>query len=188
MGQIPGGLVHLISTVEDAQKLEVGNPEMLAYITQTTLSVDDTKAVIEALKARFPAIVGPDTRDICYATQNRQEAVRELAKVVDVILVIGSKNSSNSNRLSEIGQELGKPSYLLNDAGDLDPSWVAGVGAVGVTAGASAPEDLVQDLIDRLRQLAAVEVAFLPGIEENIRFRLPPELIDKESSAETEFA
>ena len=188
MGQIPGGLVHLISTVEDAEKLEVGNPEMLAYITQTTLSVDDTRAVIEALKARFPAIVGPDTRDICYATQNRQEAVRELAKVVDVILVIGAQNSSNSNRLREIGQELGKPSYLLADARDLDPSWVAGVGAVGVTAGASAPEDLVQDLIDRLRQIAAVEVAFLPGIEENIRFRLPPELIETESSAETEFA
>ena len=187
MGQIPGGRVHLISTVEDAQKLEIENPEMLAYITQTTLSVDDTRVVIDALKARFPAIVGPDTRDICYATQNRQEAVRELAKVVDAILVIGAQNSSNSKRLSEIGQELGKPSYLLADATDLNPDWVKDVKRVGITAGASAPEDLVQDLIDRLRELDEVEVAFLPGIEENIRFRLPPELIGQES-AEEEFA
>jgi 4-hydroxy-3-methylbut-2-enyl diphosphate reductase len=160
---------------------------MLAYITQTTLSVDDTRVVIDALKARFPSIVGPDTRDICYATQNRQEAVRELAKVVDVILVIGAQNSSNSKRLSEIGQELGKPSYLLADASDLNPEWVSGTERVGITAGASAPEDLVQDLIDRLRELSTVDVAFLPGIEENIRFRLPPELIGQERSQE-EFA
>ncbi len=177
MGQIPGK-VYLISEPGDVASLEVADPEMLAYITQTTLSVDDTKVVIDALKARFPAIVGPDTRDICYATQNRQQAVRDLAKVVDLILVVGAQNSSNSRRLAEIGQELGKPSYLIADAKSLDPEWLNGIGTIGLTAGASAPEDLVQDLIDRLRQLAEVEVSFLPGIEENIRFRLPRELAD----------
>jgi 4-hydroxy-3-methylbut-2-enyl diphosphate reductase len=177
IGQIPGK-VHLISTVEDAQNLEVANPDMLAYITQTTLSVDDTRVVIDALKERFPTIVGPDTRDICYATQNRQQAVRELAKVVDAILVVGAQNSSNSRRLAEIGQELGKPSYLIADSKALNPEWLNGIETVGITAGASAPEDLVQDLIDRLRQLSEVEVSFLPGIEENIRFRLPRELAD----------
>ena len=177
IGQIPGK-VYLISTVEDAATLQVTDPEKLAYITQTTLSVDDTKVVIDALKVRFPSIVGPDTRDICYATQNRQQAVRELAKVVDLILVVGAQNSSNSRRLAEIGQELGKPSYLIADAKALDPEWLNGVERIGITAGASAPEDLVQDLIDRLRQLSEVEVSFLPGIEENIRFRLPRELAD----------
>jgi 4-hydroxy-3-methylbut-2-en-1-yl diphosphate reductase len=175
MGQIPGR-VHLISTVDDVATLEVGNPEMLAYVTQTTLSIDDTRAVIDALKARFPSIVGPDTRDICYATQNRQHAVRELAKVVDLILVVGAHNSSNSNRLREIGEELGKPSYLIEDARALDPRWLQGVQAVGVTAGASAPEQLVEELVDRLRQLAPVELSVLPGIAENVRFRMPPEL------------
>jgi 4-hydroxy-3-methylbut-2-enyl diphosphate reductase len=175
MGQIPGR-VHLISTVDDVAKLTVGNPDMLAYVTQTTLSIDDTRAVIDALKARFPSIVGPDTRDICYATQNRQHAVRELAEVVDVILVVGAQNSSNSNRLREIGEELGKPSYLIADAQALDPAWIKGAGAVGVTAGASAPEELVDELVQRLRQLAAVELSVLPGIDENVRFRMPPEL------------
>ena len=183
MGQIPGK-VYLISEPEHVDTLEVSDPEMLAYITQTTLSVDDTKVVIDALKARFPAIVGPDTRDICYATQNRQQAVRELAKVVDLILVVGAQNSSNSRRLAEIGQELGKPSYLIADSKSLDPEWLNGIGTIGITAGASAPEDLVQDLIDRLRQLAPVEVSFLPGIEENIRFRLPRELADQAESVE----
>ncbi len=175
MGQIPGR-VHLISTVDDVATLKVGNPEMLAYVTQTTLSIDDTRAVIDALKARFPTIVGPDTRDICYATQNRQHAVRELAKVVDVILVVGAQNSSNSNRLREIGEELGKPSYLIADARALDPIWLTGAKAVGVTAGASAPEQLVDELVERLRQLAQVELSVLPGIDENVRFRMPPEL------------
>jgi 4-hydroxy-3-methylbut-2-enyl diphosphate reductase len=175
MGQIPGR-VHLISTVDDVASLKVGNPEMVAYVTQTTLSIDDTRAVIDALKARFPSIVGPDTRDICYATQNRQHAVRELAKVVDVILVVGAQNSSNSNRLREIGEELGKPSYLIADARALDPAWLQGAKAVGVTAGASAPEQLVDELVERLRQLAAVELSVLPGIDENVRFRMPPEL------------
>jgi 4-hydroxy-3-methylbut-2-enyl diphosphate reductase len=175
MGQIPGR-VHLISTVDEVAKLTVGNPDMLAYVTQTTLSIDDTRAVIDALTARFPSIVGPDTRDICYATQNRQHAVRELAEVVDVILVVGAQNSSNSNRLREIGEELGKPSYLIADAQALDPAWLKGASAVGVTAGASAPEELVDELVQRLRQLAAVELSVLPGIDENVRFRMPPEL------------
>jgi len=175
MGQIPGR-VHLISTVDDVATLKVGNPEMLSYVTQTTLSIDDTRAVIDALKARFPTIVGPDTRDICYATQNRQHAVRELAEVVDVILVVGAHNSSNSNRLREIGAELGKPSYLIEDARALDPAWVKNARAVGVTAGASAPEQLVEEVVDRLRQLAQVELSVLPGIDENVRFRMPPEL------------
>jgi 4-hydroxy-3-methylbut-2-enyl diphosphate reductase len=175
MGQIPGR-VHLISTVDDVAKLTVGNPDMLSYVTQTTLSIDDTRAVIDALKARFPSIVGPDTRDICYATQNRQHAVRELAKVVDLILVVGAHNSSNSNRLREIGEELGKPSYLIEDARALDTIWLKGVQAVGVTAGASAPEQLVEDVVEALRQLAPVELEVLPGIDENVRFRMPPEL------------
>jgi 4-hydroxy-3-methylbut-2-enyl diphosphate reductase len=175
MGQIPGR-VHLISRVEDVAKLEVGNPDMVAYVTQTTLSIDDTRAVIDALTARFPSIVGPDTRDICYATQNRQHAVRELAKVVDVILVVGAHNSSNSNRLREIGEELGKPSYLIEDAKALDLRWLKGVQAVGVTAGASAPEQLVEEVVEALRKLDPVELSVLPGIDENVRFRMPPEL------------
>jgi 4-hydroxy-3-methylbut-2-enyl diphosphate reductase len=175
MGQIPGR-VHLISTVDEVARLAVGNPDMLAYVTQTTLSIDDTRAVIDALTARFPSIVGPDTRDICYATQNRQHAVRELAKVVDVILVVGAHNSSNSNRLREIGEELGKPSYLIEDARALDTRWLKGVKAVGVTAGASAPEQLVEEVVETLRQLDQVELEVLPGIDENVRFRMPPEL------------
>lgn len=177
MGQIPGK-VHLISTLEDAAALQVGDPAMLAYVTQTTLSVDDTRVVIDALKERFPGIVGPDTKDICYATQNRQAAVRALAEVVDVILVVGSRNSSNSNRLREIGEELGKPSYLIDDARGLDPAWLAGVSSVGVTAGASAPESLVEELVDRLRGLGDLDLSVLPGMAENIRFRMPPELAD----------
>jgi len=172
MGRIPGG-VHLISEVEDVAKLEIKDPEKLAYITQTTLSVDDTKLVIDALKARFPNIVGPATKDICYATQNRQVAVRELAKHVDVVLVIGAHNSSNSNRLRERAEEVGVPAYLIEDAARLNVDWVKGKKAVGITAGASAPENLVQELIERLRQIEPVEVSVLPGVEENVHFRLP---------------
>lgn len=172
LGRIPG-IVHLISEVEDVAGLKVSNPEMLAYVTQTTLSVDDTKAVIDALKARFPHIVGPATKDICYATQNRQVAVRELAKHVDVVLVIGAHNSSNSNRLRERSEEVGIPSYLIEDATHLNPEWLIGKARVGITAGASAPEDLVQGLIERLRQIEPVEVSVLPGVEENVHFRLP---------------
>src|ERR1700681_4397434 len=148
MGRITGR-VHLISRPEEVAKLNVADPDKLAFITQTTLSVDDTRAVIEALKAVFPSIVGPDTKDICYATQNRQRAARELAKLVDVVLVVGAPNSSNSNRLREIAAESGVPSYLIEDARALDPHWLEGVSSVGITAGASAPEALVEELIAR---------------------------------------
>jgi 4-hydroxy-3-methylbut-2-enyl diphosphate reductase len=175
MGQVPGG-VHLISTAGDVDKLQVKDPEKLAYVTQTTLSVDDTREVIDALKRRFPAIVGPDTKDICYATQNRQRAVRELAEQVDMILVIGAPNSSNSNRLREIAEELGVPSHLIENAGQLDPKWLDGVKSVGVTAGASAPDVLVQEVVAKLQQLNQVQLSFMEGIAENVKFRLPPQL------------
>jgi len=177
IGQIPGK-VHLVQTVADVATLDVADPDKLSYITQTTLSVDDTRGIITALKDRFPSIVGPDVRDICYATQNRQTAVRELAKAVDMILVVGSKNSSNSNRLKEIGDELGKPAYLIDDAAALKAEWFAGIGSVGLTAGASAPELLVQGVIDGLRAFGEVEVATLDGVQENVRFRFPPQLAD----------
>jgi 4-hydroxy-3-methylbut-2-enyl diphosphate reductase len=182
IGQVPGK-VHLVQTVEDVALLEVADPKKLSYITQTTLSVDDTRVIIAALKDRFPEIVGPDVRDICYATQNRQFAVRELALAVDVILVVGSRNSSNSNRLREIGDELGKPSYLIDDADALDAAWFAGSGpgqtlTVGVTAGASAPEMLVQGVIEGLRRFGEVEVSTLPGVAEDVRFRFPAQLAD----------
>jgi 4-hydroxy-3-methylbut-2-enyl diphosphate reductase len=177
MGRI-NGKVHLISRAEEVAGLKVSNPHKLAFITQTTLSVDDTKAVIDALRQRFPDIVGPDTKDICYATQNRQRAVRELAQQVDVVLVVGAANSSNSNRLREIAAEQGVKAYLVADADALDPTWVRGAQAVGITAGASAPEELVQNLIARLKQLSNVECEKLPGITENVRFRMPPELAE----------
>jgi 4-hydroxy-3-methylbut-2-enyl diphosphate reductase len=177
MGRI-NGKVYLVATPADVAKLDVRDPGRLAYVTQTTLSVDDTRSVIEALKARFPAVVGPDTRDICYATQNRQRAVHDLAKLVDVILVVGAQNSSNSNRLREIAAEMGIRAYLIADASVLEPEWLNGAKAVGVTAGASAPEHLVQELVDRLRDLGATEVEILPGVDENVRFKMPPELAD----------
>lgn len=177
IGQI-SGTVHLVQTVADVATLRVTDPNRLAYVTQTTLSVDDTRHIITALKDRFPAIIGPDVRDICYATQNRQHAVRELASAVDMILVVGSKNSSNSNRLREIGEELGKPARLIDDAGDLRAEWLAGIATVGLTAGASAPETLVQGVIDGLRAFGEVDVSTLEGVRENVRFRFPAELAD----------
>jgi 4-hydroxy-3-methylbut-2-en-1-yl diphosphate reductase len=177
MGRI-NGRVHLISKPHEVARLEVADPDKLAFITQTTLSVDDTRSVIDALKARFPTIVGPDTKDICYATQNRQRAARELAEVVDVVLVVGAPNSSNSNRLREIAAEHGVPSYLIEDARALDTTWLQGAESVGITAGASAPDELVQDLIARLRELGEVELVRLPGVTENVRFRMPNELAD----------
>jgi 4-hydroxy-3-methylbut-2-en-1-yl diphosphate reductase len=177
MGRI-NGKVHLVATPADVAMLDVRDPAKLAFVTQTTLSVDDTRSVIEALRRRFPEIVGPDTRDICYATQNRQKAVRDLAKLVDVILVVGAENSSNSNRLRELAAEMGVKAYLIADASVLDPEWLNGAEAVGVTAGASAPEHLVQELVDRLRDLGADEVEILPGVDENVRFKMPPELAD----------
>jgi 4-hydroxy-3-methylbut-2-enyl diphosphate reductase len=177
MGRIDGK-VHLISKAEEVASLAVSDPTRLAYITQTTLSVDDTRAVIEALRARFPGIVGPDTKDICYATQNRQRAARELAQSVDVVLVVGAANSSNSNRLREIAAEQGIPAYLIADADALDPRWLEGATSVGITAGASAPAELVQELIDRLGTLGEVALETLPGITENVRFRMPSELVE----------
>jgi 4-hydroxy-3-methylbut-2-enyl diphosphate reductase len=177
IGQIDG-TVYLVQTVEDAHALSVQTPEKLSYITQTTLSVDDTRGIIAALKARFPEIVGPDVRDICYATQNRQEAVHHLAELVDLILVVGSKNSSNSNRLREIGAELGRPSYLIDDAAHLQASWFDGIRRVGLTAGASAPEVLVQGVIEGLRRFGKVEIELLAGTPEDVKFKLPAEVAD----------
>jgi 4-hydroxy-3-methylbut-2-enyl diphosphate reductase len=177
IGQIDGK-VYLVQTVEDAAALQVERPEKLSYITQTTLSVDDTRGIIQALQARFPSIVGPDVRDICYATQNRQEAVHHLAELVDLILVVGSKNSSNSNRLREIGAELGRPAYLIDDAAHLQASWFEGVLTVGLTAGASAPEVLVKGVIEGLRQFGRVEIELLAGTPEDVKFKLPAEVAD----------
>lgn len=168
--------VHLVEKLEDIGTLQVDNPERLAYVTQTTLSVDDTKAMIAALVARFPSIQGPDTRDICYATQNRQHAVRELAKKVDVLLVVGSKTSSNSNRLRDLGVECGIPSYLIDDALDIDPAWLVNVRQLGLTAGASAPELLVERVIAYLETLRPVKVEPFEVVREDVVFNLPPEV------------
>ena len=177
MGRIPGS-VYLVSSKEDVENLKVRNPDKLSYVTQTTLSVDDTREVIDALKKRFPRIVGPDVKDICYATQNRQSAVREIARNVDVLLVVGAQNSSNSNRLREIGTEMSIPSYLIDDAKALDIGWLKGAEAVGITAGASAPEALVQEVIERLGELGPIDVVEFDGIHENVQFKLPDELQD----------
>ena len=170
--------VHIVSTEADVAALEIPPQTPIAYVTQTTLSVDETRGVIAALRARFADIVGPDTSDICYATQHRQTAVRELCRLVDVLLVVGASNSSNSNRLREIGVEEGVPSYLIADSKALDLDWVQGAKVVGLTAGASAPEELVLDVIAALRQIEEVEVTQMNGTQEDIVFRLPPELRD----------
>jgi 4-hydroxy-3-methylbut-2-enyl diphosphate reductase len=176
LGQVPGP-VFLVSKEEDVEHLPIPRDTPVAYITQTTLSVDDTRHIIAALKRRFADLAGPEISDICYATQHRQAAVRELSKVADVIIVVGAKNSSNSNRLQEIGIEQGVPSYLIADAEELDPAWIRGAKVVGVTAGASAPEELVQGVVDALKELAPADVSELQGIQESdIEFRLPTEL------------
>ncbi|MCP5412158.1 MAG: 4-hydroxy-3-methylbut-2-enyl diphosphate reductase [Alphaproteobacteria bacterium] len=175
MGQV-GAPVHLVQDEEDVAALEIPLDTPVAYITQTTLSIDDTKGIIVALKKRFKDIVGPETSDICYATQNRQTAVRELAKIADVILVVGAANSSNSNRLREIGLEEGVPSYLINDGSELKPEWVQGKAIVGLTAGASAPEELVNHVIEALGAIETVAVETMDGKKEHIEFRLPAEL------------
>jgi 4-hydroxy-3-methylbut-2-enyl diphosphate reductase len=175
MGQIPSPVI-LVQNEAEVAALDLPDDKPVAYVTQTTLSVDDTQGIIAALQRRFTDIVGPETRDICYATQNRQSAVRELAAQVDVILVVGAKNSSNSNRLREIGEESGLPSYLIADGSELDPAWLRGLETVGITAGASAPEVLVDDVIAALRRLGPVDVSVLPGRQERIEFRLPAEL------------
>ena len=187
MGQVDAP-VALVSTEADVQALAFPTDTPLAYVTQTTLSVDDTKSVIAALKRRFSDITGPDTSDICYATQHRQSAVRDLCKVVDVLLVVGAKNSSNSNRLCEIGLEEGLPSYLIADGGELDPEWVRGHETIGLTAGASAPEELILDVIATLRRIGDVEVTQMNGIKEEIEFRLPAELRTPAETAAEEAA
>jgi 4-hydroxy-3-methylbut-2-enyl diphosphate reductase len=177
LGQIPG-VVHVLSEPDEVDSLVVRDPGRVAFVTQTTLSVNDTRDVIAALRARFPAIIGPDTRDICYATQNRQTAVIELCKQIDTLLVVGAHNSSNSNRLREIGENYGLPSYLIEDASMLDLDWIGDARVVGVTAGASAPETLVQETIAKLRTVRDVSVMTLDGVRENVHFKLPAELAD----------
>ena len=175
MGQV-GAPVTLVQHEADVASLDIPPETPVAYITQTTLSIDDTKGIIAALKKRFSDIVGPETSDICYATQNRQTSVRHLAKIADVILVVGAANSSNSNRLREIGIEEGVPSYLINDGSELKPEWVRGKDVVGLTAGASAPEELVRHVIEALGRIENVEVEQMDGKKEHIEFRLPAEL------------
>jgi len=175
MGQLAGGM-HLVENVADVERLRVADERNLAYVTQTTLSVDDAAEIVAALKQRFPAIVGPKKDDICYATQNRQDAVKALAPQCDVVLVVGSANSSNSNRLCEVARNIGVPAYMVDAAADLDPEWLAGRPRVGVTAGASAPEVLVDELLARLRALGAAEVREMEGIQEGVVFPLPRSL------------
>ena len=175
MGQIKDG-IYLVEDAADVAGLQVNNPDMLAYVTQTTLSVDDAGAIVAALRERFPNIVGPKKDDICYATQNRQDAVKFMAPQSDLVLVVGSVNSSNSNRLREVAELLQVPAYLIDDADAIDPAWIAGKQRVGVTAGASAPEVLVESVIARLKALGAASVRPLEGVPEKITFPLPKEL------------
>lgn len=172
MGQAEEGM-HLVETVEDVATLQVNNPDQLAYVSQTTLSVDDTEDIIAALKARFPNIIEPKKGDICYATTNRQEAVKFLAPQVEVVIVVGSPNSSNSNRLREVAEKKGTQAYMVDNASKIDPAWIEGKKRIGVTAGASAPEVLVQAVIDRLKELGAASVRALEGVEEHVVFPLP---------------
>jgi 4-hydroxy-3-methylbut-2-enyl diphosphate reductase len=172
MGQSQGGM-YLVETPDDVATLQVADPGKLAYVTQTTLSVDDAARVVEALKARFPNIVGPRKDDICYATQNRQDAVKKLAAECDVVIVVGSPNSSNSNRLREVAENLGVPAYLVDDESFIKPQWLEGKSRIGITAGASAPEILVKRVIERLEKLGATEVAPLEGLQEKVNFPLP---------------
>ena len=178
MGQyenLEGGM-YLVETPDDVARLKVKNPDDLCFVTQTTLSVDETSDVIDALRKQFPKIQGPRKDDICYATQNRQDAVREMAGLVDVMLVVGSRNSSNSNRLRELAEKVGSKAYLIDDASMIETGWLEGVKVIGVTAGASAPDVLVQNVIARLRELGGNMVVEHPGREENVVFEVPPEL------------
>jgi len=174
-----GGTIHLVEDESDVARLEVKDPEQLAFVTQTTLSMDDTARVIDALRERFPAIQGPRKDDICYATQNRQDAVRMLAEACDVVLVVGSPNSSNSNRLRELAERMQTPAWLIDDAEQIEAAWLEGIGSIGITAGASAPEVLVQGVIDRLMALGASAPEELEGQEENIVFSMPKELKER---------
>lgn len=172
MGQSAGGM-YLVETIDDVEKLQVPNPSLLAYVTQTTLSVDDAATIVNALRAKFPEIVGPKKDDICYATQNRQDAVRVLAQNCDLVLVVGSVSSSNSNRLRELAALLGRQAYLIDGADNIDPAWLEGAPRIGVTAGASAPEVLVDEVIARLHGLGAGAVQSLDGVVEDVKFPLP---------------
>jgi 4-hydroxy-3-methylbut-2-enyl diphosphate reductase len=175
LGQIDGE-IHLVGTPEEVAMLPIPRDAPVSYITQTTLSVDDTRVIIAALEVRFADLTGPSTAEICYATQNRQSAVRALCEQTDLLLVVGSPNSSNSNRLREIGTEMGKPAHLIADGSQLDPAWLDGVTTIGLTAGASAPEELVQSVITAIRSITPATVETLDGLEENVQFRLPPAL------------
>jgi 4-hydroxy-3-methylbut-2-enyl diphosphate reductase len=172
MGQVDSG-IHLIESVDDVARLQVANPQMLAYVTQTTLSVDDCAEVIVALRARFPQVAEPKKQDICYATQNRQDAIKMLSPQVDVVIVVGSPTSSNSNRLAELARKLGVEAFMVDSPDELQPQWLVGKSRVGLTAGASAPEILVQQVIDRVRALGAVSVRKMDGIVETTKFPLP---------------
>jgi 4-hydroxy-3-methylbut-2-en-1-yl diphosphate reductase len=176
LGQAEGGM-YLVETPEDVAALQVTDPDKLAYVTQTTLSVDDAARVVDALRARFPNIVGPKKDDICYATQNRQDAVKALAPQCDVVIVVGSPTSSNSNRLREVARNLGVPAYMVDNAAEIDPEWVAGKSRIGLTAGASAPEILVREVIERLNQLGVAAVENLDGTPEKVAFALPKGLV-----------
>ena len=176
------GTVHVVGTVEDVQALVVSNPKQVSYVTQTTLSLDDTRSIVEALKDRFPEVKGPELSDICYATQNRQNAVRSLAEKVDVILVVGARNSSNSARLQEVGEMSGVDAYLIQDANEISPDWFANSSDIGVTAGASTPEILVQGVLDRLRSLGVNSIEEMEGVSEDITFKLPASLLREQKS------
>ncbi|HVS26302.1 MAG TPA: 4-hydroxy-3-methylbut-2-enyl diphosphate reductase [Burkholderiales bacterium] len=180
MGSVEGR-VYVVSTIEDVGALKVENPDRLAYVTQTTLSIDDTRDVIEALKKRFPTIQGPELDDICYATQNRQNAVKALADEVSLLLVVGARNSSNSNRLREVGKQHGLPAYLIQDETELDKSWFADIKKVGITSGASTPEVLVQRVLDRLATFGVETTRAMDGIRETTTFRLPKSLTLKKA-------
>ena len=177
MGQSDTGM-YLVDGLQDVAKLQVADPEKLAYVTQTTLSVDDAARVVDALRARFPNIRGPKKDDICYATQNRQDAVKKLSAECDLVLVVGSPNSSNSNRLREVARNIGLDAYMVDNAGQIDPAWLVGKQRVGITAGASAPEVLVEGVIARLKELGVGDVMPLEGIEEKVHFPLPRALVD----------
>ncbi len=179
MGRISGP-VYLVSNTDDVKRLKVKNPDKLSYVSQTTLSVDDTRDVINALQERFPKITGPDVKDICYATQNRQSAVRDLVKTVDLVLVVGARNSSNSNRLKDIGSESGVNTHLIETADDMSLDWFENVDSVGITSGASTPDELVKEVIDRISTFTSIEIEKQSGIEENVVFKLPKELLNYE--------
>ncbi|MCE2986008.1 MAG: 4-hydroxy-3-methylbut-2-enyl diphosphate reductase [Burkholderiales bacterium] len=187
LGQSPDGML-LVESVQDVERLQVKDPDKLAYVTQTTLSVDDTAEITAALERRFPTIAKPAKADICYATQNRQDAVKIMAPLVDLVIVVGSRTSSNSNRLRELAEKRGVPAYMVDSADDIQPGWLQGVKRVGLTAGASAPELLVQQIVERLKSLGAKSVRALDGVQENVTFKLPVNLIDEHAASQTQRA